>query len=121
MLRNAKLGTRIFIGFSAVAIIVLILGGIGFYGAAKNDETIHTTGDVLLPKVQSLLQVAQQMERASAVMRTLAVPGLSADERERQYANLSRAREAYRDAREEYRSYPRSDEEASLWERYDSA
>ncbi len=39
MLKRMKLGTKMLLGFSAVALITLILGIIGYYGAGKGQKS----------------------------------------------------------------------------------
>ena len=38
MLYRIKLGTRLILGFLAVALITLVLGLIGYYGAVKEEK-----------------------------------------------------------------------------------
>ena len=59
MFKDAKLGTKLMAGFSAVALITLILGLSGYYGAVKNGDSVSAIGRVRLPGVKSLLTMSQ--------------------------------------------------------------
>jgi methyl-accepting chemotaxis protein len=118
MLKQMKLGTKMMLGFSAVALITMILGIVGFYGAGKGQQSVQEIGTVRLPGVDSLLVIKGQAERARGILRTLAVSGLADDVRERQYQNLSDLRQVYEKAFETYESLPKTGKEADVWQRF---
>jgi len=59
------------LGFSVVAAIALFLGGIGFFGAVKNESAMEEVGGVRLPAVQSLLEMKAAMQSIIINQRTL--------------------------------------------------
>ena len=118
MLKQMRLGTKMMLGFSAVALITLILGVVGFYGAGKGQQSVQEIGTVRLPGVDSLLVIKGQAERARGTMRTLAVSGLADDVRERQYQNLSELRQVYEKAFETYETLPKTGKEVEVWQRF---
>ncbi len=115
MLQRMKLGTKLLLGFFTVALITLGLGIIGYYGAIKAEKSVNEIGAVRLPGVDSLLVIKGEAEAIRGTMRTLALPGLSADVRQRQYDNLKAARQVYEAAWKKYESLPHTPEEAELW------
>jgi len=121
MLKQMKLGTKMMLGFSAVALITLILGIIGFYGAGKGQQSVQEIGTVRLPGVDSLLVIKGQAERIRGTLRTLAVSGLADDVRERQYQNITDIRQVYGKAFETYGSLPKTGKEAEVWQRFEKA
>jgi methyl-accepting chemotaxis protein len=121
MLKQMKLGTKMMLGFSAVALITLILGVVGFYGARKGQESVREIGTVRLPAVDSLLVIKGQAERARGTMRTLAVSGLSKEDRDRQYVNFSNLKKAYESAFKTYHALPQTEKEAQVWQQFEPA
>ena len=109
------IGKKLIVSFMSVAIITLVLGIVGYYGAVKSGDSIEEIGNVRLPSVDSLLVIKGNAENIRGTMRTLAIPGLDKEMRERQYNSLSAARERYEDAWKAYEALPQSAEEALLW------
>lgn len=120
-MKNMKLGTKIMLGFMAVAMITLALGILGYYGAVKNNQTIEEIGDVRLPSVENLFEIKQNAENIRGTLRTLALPGLPVEMRQRQFDNLARARENYEKALKAYESLPQTPDLAALWKDFLSA
>ncbi len=116
--KNMKLGTKLMMGFGAVALITLIVGIVGYYGAIKGEEHVDEIGGVRLPSVDSLQIIHAEAEDIRGTMRTMAIPGLSDEERDQQYQNLSKAREHYEAAWKVYEPLPQTDEEARLWQEF---
>ncbi len=118
MLQNMKLGTKLILGFFMVALITLVLGIVGYYGAVKGENSVHMIGDVKLPGVDSLLVIKAEAERIRGTLRTLAIPGLSDELRERQYKNLDASRQTYEAAWKVYEALPHTPEEAEQWKAF---
>ncbi len=118
MFQKMKLGFKLMLGFGCVALITLALGIVGYYGAAKSDQAIEEIAFVQLPGVESLLMIKEKGEFSQAALRTLAIPGISADLRRRQYANLAKAREDYQKAWAVYEPLPQTPEGAELWAQF---
>lgn len=57
MLQQMKLGTKLLLGFSAVAVITLVVGIVGYYGAVKGEVSVEEIGGVRLPSVENLLVI----------------------------------------------------------------
>ena len=62
MAKKMKLGTKLILSFSAVAMITLILGVVGYYGASKSVNAIQEIGTVQLPTVDNLLIIKVNAE-----------------------------------------------------------
>ncbi len=118
MLKNLKLGAKLMLGFSIVALITLFLGLLGFYGATKNDESMHEIGVVRLPSVQSVLQMEIALEGIVLHLRTLLNPNNSMEVRQAQYAYIDDLRQTYRAAFDVYEPLPQTAEEAREWDRF---
>jgi methyl-accepting chemotaxis protein len=118
MLQQMKLGTKLLLGFAAVAVITLVVGIVGYYGAVKGEASVKEIGGVRLPSVDSLLVIKAEAERIRGTMRTLALSGLPQEVRERQYQNLAGSRQAYDAAWNVYEPLPQTEEESRVWQRF---
>jgi methyl-accepting chemotaxis protein len=116
-----KLGTKLLLGFGAVAVITLIVGSVGYYGAVKGEQSVAEIGGVRLPSVDSLLVIKAEAERIRGTMRTLVIPGLTREVRERQFQNLAASRQTYDAAWKVYEPLPQTEEEARVWQQFVSA
>ncbi len=109
------IGKKLVVSFLAVAMITLLLGIVGYYGAAESEKSIDEIGVVRLPSVDSLLEIKACAENIGSTLRTLTIAGLSQDIRDKQYKNLITARENYGKAWDIYAPLPQTTEEARLW------
>jgi len=116
--RQMKLGTKLLLGFGAVAVITLIVGSVGYYGAVKGEQSVAEIGGVRLPSVDSLQVIHAEAEGIRGTMRTLAIPGLSREVRQQQFQDLAEARKNYETAWKVYEPLPQSEEEARLWQQF---
>lgn len=83
--RQMKLGTKLLLGFGLVAVITLIVGIVGYYGAVKGEQAVAEIGGVRLPSVDSLQVIHAEAEGIRGTMRTLAIPGLSREVRQQRF------------------------------------
>jgi len=117
-MKQMKLGTKIIAGFIAVSLITLILGILGYYGAVQSEGSVDEIGRVRMPSVESLLIIEKSAENIRGTLRTLAIPGLPIEVRQRQYDNLTAAREEYGAAWKVYEPLPQTPEEAQVWKQF---
>ncbi|MFA5903625.1 MAG: MCP four helix bundle domain-containing protein, partial [Desulfobacula sp.] len=115
MLQHMKLGTKLMLGFSLVAMITLVLGVIGYYGAVKGEKSVQEIGAVRLPGIDSLLDIEGEAQAIRGTLRTLMIPGLPKEVRERQRGNLAKSGNAYEAAWKIYEPLPQTPEEAMVW------
>ena len=118
MFKNMKLGTKLLLGFGALAMITLLLGVMGYYGAAKSNKAIEEIAHLKLPSVESLLSLEGSAENIRGSMRTLAIPGLTGEMRQRQYDNMARTREDYEKSWKTYESMAKTQEEETIWKQF---
>ncbi|MBK8895881.1 MAG: MCP four helix bundle domain-containing protein [Candidatus Competibacteraceae bacterium] len=97
---NLKIGTRLILSFSVMAMIALILGGFAVFGINKLSNDMEVIGDNRLPTLQALAQLNR--ERMVIRAQTQSVFG---------YETQGDAREKYRAIQEErYKSWQRVDQ-----------
>lgn len=118
MKRNMKLATKLLLSFSCVALITLLLGLVGYYGANEGQKAIVETGSVRLPSVENLLVIKTAANDIKASQRSLLLAGLEKELRQRQYSNIDSARKIYEDAWKTYEPLPQTPEEAILWKEF---
>jgi methyl-accepting chemotaxis protein len=115
MWQNLKVGTKLYLGFGIMGLLALALGGVGYYVADRGAEQVKVLGEATLPKAESLLIISRAAESIRGSLRTLAIPGLGREVRERQYKNIAQAREQYGKAWKTFEGLPKTPEEAELW------
>jgi len=113
-----KLGSKIGLGFGALIVVAMILGGVGYYSSLKNTESVHEIGVVRLPSVQSLAAIKDGGMQIKSAQRTLLNLDLDPASRNRQYEIVAKAREAYEAAWKVYEPLPQTQEEAALWKEF---
>ncbi len=118
MKNSWTIGKKLLVSFMSVAMITLCLGLVGFFGAVKSEDSVDEIGGVRLPSVDATLVIDSEAQNIRGTMRTLAISGLSPEDRERQYANLAAARERYTEAWEIYEPLPQTPEEAAVWQQF---
>ncbi|MDZ7618831.1 MAG: methyl-accepting chemotaxis protein [Patescibacteria group bacterium] len=115
---NLSTKWKLISGFLAVATITAIVGGIGFWGAYRLAGNVHEIGEVRLPSIDTLRTIKGRAENIRGCLRTLGMPGLTAEERQRQVNLMASAREVYEAAWAKYEPLPQTPEEAKLWKQF---
>ncbi|MBI5897107.1 MAG: methyl-accepting chemotaxis protein [Desulfobacterales bacterium] len=118
MFKNFKLKAKMLMAFGGVSLITLLLGLVGFYGANKSQSAIHEIGAVRLPSVDALMTIKVASENIRGSMRTLVIPGLEKEVHDRQYSNVSNARDTYQAAWDAFEKLPRTQEENATWQQF---
>ena len=113
--KQMKLGVKLILGFSAVALITLLLGIVGYYGAYQSGDTIHDIGTVRLNAVKSVLELKASVEEISRAQRTLLNAENTLNVRRQQYDIIRQASERSQRAGQAYRDLPKSPEEEREW------
>jgi methyl-accepting chemotaxis protein len=118
MFKNLKLRNKLLLAFGGVALITLLVGLVGFWGALQSEHHIDELGTVRMPSVESLMTIKNNADNIRGTVRTLTIPGLDTALRQRQYDNLTRAREAWQAAWNVYEPLPQTREEAAVWQQF---
>lgn len=107
---------KISAGFAAVALIALVLGGLGYWGAVRSEATVSELGERRLPAVQIVLEMQVALNDVVTGFRTLMDQTADSTARERQYQAIQNGREAYRALVTRYDPLPKSAQEAQAWQ-----
>jgi methyl-accepting chemotaxis protein len=118
MLKNLKLGTKLILAFMSVAVITLMLGTVGYYGAVKSESTITDLASVHLPSVDNLLGINTEAERVRGSLRSLAIAGLPTDIRLRQYDNIVKSQNNLEKMWNAFEALPKTTEEMNCWKQF---
>ena len=109
------IGRKLLASFFVVAAITLVLGGIGYRAVQEDRHAVDQIGMVNLPGVDKLHVLREGAGAIKVAQRSLLVPDLDAQTRQRQYENVSRVRDEYQAAWKAYEALEKTAEEASLW------
>lgn len=118
MFKNFRVGTKLIVAFIIVAVITLIVGVIGFYGANSLDAHLHEISEVRLPSIQSLLSMSEAQTAIKAAQRTMLTSGLSKKEFEKEFNHIENAFARADESWKEYEVLPQTKDEASKWEEF---
>jgi methyl-accepting chemotaxis protein len=118
MFAKMSLRAKLLGGFLSAGAIAVILGGVGYYAVSSGAKAVDEIGVVRLPSVGSLLIIKENAENIRGTLRTLGIPGLPIEMRQRQYDNLAKAQEEYETAWKIYEPLPKTAEEAQLWAQF---
>jgi len=111
-------GRKLAATFLLVSAITALLCGVGYYAVTDGGASIDEVGLVQLPAVKNLLFIKEWGRDIRGTLRSLGIPDLPADIRNRQYDNLAKARTEYAAAFEEYERLPHPAEVEQLWQRF---
>ena len=115
---NVTIGKKLLGGFSAVAGITLILSALGYYGMSKSVKAVEDSADNRLPRMQSLLVIAENAERIKAALRTLLNADVKDADRKRQPETIAQSQDECRAAWKVYESLPQTSDEAAAWKEF---
>lgn len=117
-MKHISLSVKLIGGFASVAIITLVVGFMGWYGATSLSAHLNEACEDILPGFTSVLTMSQSFESIRVAQRTLLDPKLPRETRERQYENMARAVEDGKKARGVYESLMHSAGEVVLWQQF---
>ncbi|MEI6127679.1 MAG: methyl-accepting chemotaxis protein, partial [Pseudomonadota bacterium] len=117
-IKNLKIRTKLTGGFLSVAFITLIVGLIGWIGANNLGKSAEDIAGVRLPGIDSLRIVDREFEATRVAQRTLLNPLLKDEDYKRQFTNIEKAAERYKEAIKVYELLPQTKEEEALWKQF---
>ena len=117
-MKNLKIGVKLVGGFSAVALIVLVVGYFGLNGSSRLGRAVSNIADDALPSVASLYQVSVGMNQIDGQENLLLVTSTSASERKSLYGSFDPAKKQIDDGRMVYEPIARGTEEDTAWKKF---
>ncbi|HQL21517.1 MAG TPA: methyl-accepting chemotaxis protein [Opitutaceae bacterium] len=114
-MKNLQLGTKLALGFGSIVAIVLLLGGLSFYGSDKNARNLDDLAHNQLPAVSALLSLQNNANIVKTCLRTLTNLDLEPAVRQAQYTNIDTARSEIERLWKRYDATARTAEEETAW------
>jgi len=109
------IGQKLVTAFLGVGLVTLALGLCGYFAVRADRQAVDDIGMVQLPAVDYLGQIQEAATAIKVAQRTLLVPDLDTETRQRQYENVKRIREDYEVVWKKYEELPKDDTTAALW------
>ena len=115
MFARMKTSTKMFIGFMTAVAVLLIVGGIGYWGVSGLGQHIHHITQEHNPAIAGLNNINAGTQMVKTAMRTLMIPSISDALRKRQHEQIANGRKIYQEGRELYESIEKQADEAEMW------
>lgn len=116
--RNLGLRGKLVASFLLVAGITVVVSGVAIYNLSRLDGHIREIGEVRMPKVQGLEEMAIGCQAADVAVRTLGNPKTDAAVRQQQYQRLTKYRQIADKGWQRYEPLPHTPEEAEMWKAF---
>jgi len=113
-----SINNKLMTGFSVVAVITLLVGWTGFWGAQTLSGHLKDVGTNKMTSVDSLLDLSVQLERIRTAQRTLLSPMIDQNAHQQQIDAVKVAREQYGEALKLFEALPKTQEEAEEWKAF---
>ncbi|MGE4558430.1 MAG: methyl-accepting chemotaxis protein [Desulfovibrionaceae bacterium] len=117
-MKNLKLKIKLVGGFLVVAAITVAVGFVGWFGVNTLSNNLNEISAERLPGVKNLLTIEKNAQAIRVAQRTLLIPTLDRESRDRQYENIAKVRKDYLTAWRGFEALPRTPEENKLWEAF---
>lgn len=118
---NLKLRTKLLSGFSAVAIIAVIIGITSYFSLKTIIADVHNIGDGRLVSIVQLLKISEAQTGMEAYENALLATSLTSEERRTQYQRMDRASAIVDEAWKIYEAQPKTAEESMVWREFITA
>lgn len=116
-----SLAFKIGAGFGVLMLLTLVVGAAGVAALYRLSAALDNLAQNELPAAMALGTLQSSIENIRGSLRTLAIPGLTAEVRNRQYDNITKAREAYTQAEARFEQSDFTPEIAAAWDAYKKA
>ena len=113
-----SLGKKLVSSFVIVAIITMVVGGIGYYGITQTGNAIDELGGVRLPSIESMLVVGEGQTAINTTENALLCPTIDQATRDSKYDDFATIWQRIEDAWAIYAPLPKTTEEAATWEKF---
>jgi methyl-accepting chemotaxis protein len=116
--KNIRIGTKLLAAFLAVSSITLLIGLIGYFGAARLGDDLEEVAVVRLPSIMGLAYINEAQTAIQRAERTLMIQGLDPKESEHQIKRLDEAWGMVSKGLKIYEPLPQTKEEEALWKQF---
>lgn len=109
-----SVGKKIGLSFTALALLVVFLGGVGFYGVFLLENSIEEIAEVQSPAVIALLSADEAATDAARYSGLLAIPGLDREYRRNAVEGINKDLRSVEKFLEDFRKIPKSSNQESI-------
>lgn len=120
MFGNWGLGAKLISSFLVVAVITLVVGGVGYRGVSQTDNALMEVAEIRLPSIMGLQMIDSAQKDIQGRERTLLVPEILNDPKQVEWVS-KRFEAAWQQAekgRQLYEPLTRSQKEAIIWNEF---
>ncbi|RCK81171.1 MAG: Methyl-accepting chemotaxis protein I (serine chemoreceptor protein) [Candidatus Ozemobacter sibiricus] len=118
MFDHLPLSRKLLGGFGLIALITLVVGGVGLHGLSVLGGHLVEIGKVRLPSLEHLSVLSSQMRQIVIANRTMLNPALGEEQFKAQFGVIAKAREEYQRALAAYEALPQTSEESVAWKKF---
>lgn len=115
-MKRWTIGKKLFTSFAALSMLVLALGGVGYYAVYASARSIDNLALEHLPASAYLATINGAIAEIAQAQQALLDPNLTIEQRKAQRQKVTDARTKYLPAMEAYGKLIRSDEQRKAWE-----
>jgi methyl-accepting chemotaxis protein len=120
-MKHMTIGKKLITSFTAVTVITLLLGLVGYYGASESKLAIGQLGTELLPSVEQLLLIDGAQATVDAAEKTLLSREIDLKARQEEYAIIAAAWKDAEAATKAYDALHKTAGEEAEWKRFGTA
>jgi methyl-accepting chemotaxis protein len=117
-MKQVRLTVKLMGGFALVALVTLLVGIFGWYGASQLGSNLQGVVSTTLPSIQNVLTIKESLESVRVATRTLLNPFLTPEVRKRQLDNIKAARDRVKTAMDALEPLLQSESEKSVWTQF---
>lgn len=117
MLKNMSLPTRIVSSFMLVGLLVLIVGLIGWFATSRLSNDLAIVSDKAFPSMINLWKVNEAQSRVRSLENLLMVTTLTAEQRQKNTAEMEATMKEMDAAFNDYAKIPRDPQEDNLYKK----
>ncbi|NJM12448.1 MAG: hypothetical protein HC889_11705 [Synechococcaceae cyanobacterium SM1_2_3] len=117
-INNLSVGKRLGIGFGVLALIALLLGGVGYLGAVSSEESAKQLGLEHLPAIENVLKLENGVVNVLRAQANLLNLENTLEVRKQQYDNVAAARTVYGESITVIEKLPKTPEEDREWQAF---
>jgi methyl-accepting chemotaxis protein len=111
-------GKKLSVAFGGQLIVIILLGGLGFYGAVQNKSTVEDIANNQLPSIEYLQRINVALNAIAGTEEALQNDKVTREDRELVHEAEADQWKKLDTAWENYLKVPQSEQEAILWEEF---